>query len=294
MKLSAAIATKGRPDVLRETLESLARCRPQPHELIVVDGDEAGSAEPVVQEMAAADGIAPLHYLSSAPGLTRQRNRALERAEGDVVVFVDDDVEADPRLFERLERAYRDPAVVGVTGKVIESSGRRFGNKRSLVRRLMAGRAPEGTMSSFGYPRRLQDVDSERDIEFMQGCLMSARREHAVRLGFDEELPGYGLAEDEDFSYRLSRVGRIRYLPDAVVVHKNQGFRSSQLREFNKTVVVNRTYLFRKNFPDRTLLDRLKFAGLILVLAAHRVVNREWSGVRGLAEGAAAAWRTRS
>ena len=148
-------------------------------------------------------------------------------------------------------------------------------------------------MSSFGYPRRLQDTESERDVEFMQGCLMSARRDAVERVGFDEELPGYGLAEDEDFSYRLSRVGRLRYLPDAVVVHKNEGFRGSELRAFNRTVVVNRTYLFRKNFPDRTLLDRLKFAGLILVLAAHRLVNREWAGLVGLAEGSLAAWRDR-
>lgn len=292
MKLSAAIATRGRPDVLRATLESLAACDPQPHETIVVDGDESRSAEPVVRAFEDRPG-APLRYLSSPPGLTRQRNVALEHAAGDVIVFLDDDVEVDRDLFRVLEQGYADAGVVGVTGKVIEDSGRRFGNKRSAMRRLLAGRAREGTMSSFGYPRRLQDVDAEHDVEFMQGCLMSARLDQAVPLGFDEELPGYGLAEDEDFSYRLSRVGRIRYLPGAVVLHKNEGFRGARLREFNRSVVVNRAYLFRKNFPDRTFLDRVKFAGLILVLAAHRVVNREWPGVRGLAEGAVAAWRTR-
>jgi glycosyltransferase involved in cell wall biosynthesis len=145
-------------------------------------------------------------------------------------------------------------------------------------------------MTRFGYPRRLQDVHAERDVEFMQGCLMSGRRPVVARVGFDEALPGYALAEDEDFSYRLSREGRVRYLPDAVVVHKNTGFRSAPTRAFNRDVAVNRTYLFRKNFR-RGPLARLQFAGLMAVLAAHRVLNREWGGVRGLLEGLVEAWR---
>ncbi|MGI8873933.1 MAG: glycosyltransferase family 4 protein, partial [Egibacteraceae bacterium] len=38
----------------------------------------------------------------------------------------------------------------------------------------------------------------------------------------------------------------------------------------------------------------LQFAGLILVLAAHRAVNGEWEGVRGLASGSLEAWRDRA
>ena len=147
-------------------------------------------------------------------------------------------------------------------------------------------------MTAFGYPRRIQDVDRERDVEFMQGCFMTARTEVAARLRFDEALAGYALAEDEDFSYRLSREGRIRYLPAAVVDHKNIGFRSLGSREFNRMVVRNRAYLFRKNFP-RTLASRIQFAMLILLLMVHRAVNREWSGVAGLAQGSLEAWRAR-
>jgi len=126
----------------------------------------------------------------------------------------------------------------------------------------------------------------------MSGCFMTARRDIAERIGFDEDLPGYGLAEDEDFSYRLSRVGRIRYLPDAVVEHRKIGFRSHDSRDFGRLVVVNRAYLFRKNF-ERTPLARVQFALLVLVLLAHRLVNREWRGAAGLVDGAREAWRTR-
>jgi len=288
VRFSVVIATRGRPDDLRQTLAGLRALDPPPAEVVVVDGDAARSAEPVAD--AALGDRMPLRYLPSAPGLTRQRNLGVREAEGDVVVFLDDDVEVDSRLLGVLDAAYRDPSVVGATGLVIEAGERRFGNKRSLVRRLLFGQQAEGTLTRFGYPRRLQDAESERDVELMQGCLMSARREQAAKVGFDERLPGYGLAEDEDFSYRLSRLGRVRYLPGAVVHHKNTGFRSTGTRSFNRTVVVNRAYLFRKNFPQ-TPSARAGFAGLVLVLIAHRAVNRDWDGVRGLVDGSLAAWR---
>jgi GT2 family glycosyltransferase len=284
-RISVVIATKGRPDDLRATLASLARLDPAPEELLVVDGDPDRSAEPVAGEAPAAT------YLHTPPGLTLQRNRGVRAAGGDVVVFLDDDVDVDTDLLARLGAAYADPAVVGATGRVIEGDPRRFGNKRSRVRRLLF-RGPDGTFTRFGYPLRLQDVDSERDVQLMQGCLMSARRASAEAVGFDEQLAGYGLAEDEDFSCRLSRTGRVRYMPDAVVRHKNTGMTSSAVRRFNRDVVVNRAYLFRKNFA-RTPTARAGFCALVALLIAHRVVNREWDGVRGLLDGSVQAWRAR-
>ena len=294
MRASVVIATKGRPEPLAKTLASLAGCDPPPAEVIVVDGDEHESARVVVEAAAeATDGRRrpPLQHASCEPGLTRQRNRGIDLATGDLVVFVDDDVAFEPNLLEALAGAYAHPSVVGATGRVREDEGRRFGNSRSAVRRLLSGRGEEGTMTRFGYPRRIQDATLARDVEFMPGCLMSARRSVAELVRFDERLPGYGLAEDEDFSYRLSRIGRIRHVPAAAITHERTGGQASGTRRFNREVVVNRAYLFRKNFR-RTWLARIQFGMLVVVLIVHRGINREWEGIRGLIEGSVAAWRS--
>jgi GT2 family glycosyltransferase len=123
-----------------------------------------------------------------------------------------------------------------------------------------------------------------RDVEFMPGPLMTARREHAAAVRFDERLAAYSLGEDDDFSYRLSRRGRIRYVPEAVVYHHELGWRNIDRRKMDRLRVVNHSYLFRKNYR-RTWRARAGFARHIGVLFAHRVVNREWSAVRGLLEG---------
>jgi hypothetical protein len=176
--------------------------------------------------------------------------------------------------------------VVGATGCVREPSSNRVGGKESRVRRLLPGGGAEGTFTRFGYPHRLVHVDQPRDVQFMQGCFMTARLEDARRTGFDEALTGYGLAEDEDFSCRLARLGRIRYLPEAVVEHANRGFAKRDTRAFGRQVVANRAYLFRKNFRQ-TPLARAQFALLLLVLIGHRVANGDGQGARGLLEGAA-------
>ena len=286
------IATKGRPDDLRKTLASLRRCDPPPDELIVVDGDPGRTAAPVVDVHREAGDRPPARYEATAPGSCRQRNLGTDLARGDVVVFCDDDVEFDPGIFAVLERAYADPEVVGVTARVVEEDDRIAGGPTRL-RRLLPGGGTQGTLTRFAYPRRIVDLDVPRDVEFLHGCFMSARRPLAAELRFDERLTGYGLAEDEDLGYRLSRRGRVRYEPRAVVVHHRLGSGGMDTREFNRRLVVNRAYLFRKNFPERGRAARLQFALLIGLLALHRTVNRDWPGVRGLASGARAAWRGR-
>jgi GT2 family glycosyltransferase len=289
VRVTLVIATRRRPESLRATLASLARCEPLPAEVLVVDGDEAGSAGPIAEEARGLLGV-PVGYVRSPAGLTRQRNAGVRAAGGDVVAFADDDVEFAPGTFAALAAAYDDPAVVGVTGRVVEHEPRRVGGARSRVRELLRLGRAQGTMTAYGYPRRLTDLEAARDVEFMHGCLMSARREAAVAVGFDERLPGYGLAEDEDFGYRLSRTGRVRYEPGASVVHLARGRSSAEQRAFNRTLVVNRSYLFRKSF-DRGAASRLRFAALVALLAVHRALNGEWQGVRGLGEGAWAALR---
>jgi len=278
LRVSVVVCTLRRPESVAVALEALAACRPKPFEVLVVDGDTERSAQ------AATAAGAGVIYVPSAPGLTHQRNVALAATNGDVVMFLDDDARPAPDLFARLPASYDDPGVVGATGRVIEPHSHAVGHQTSRLRRALFGTRREGTFTRFGYPRRLTFLDTPRRVEFMPGCFMSARLAPARQVGFDERLTGYGLAEDEDFSYRLSRLGPITYDPSLVVVHDNSGFAGSDTRSFSARVVVNRVYLFRKNFPQ-TPATRLQFAGFVLLLAIHRMLNLDGRGVLGIFDG---------
>lgn len=279
-----------RPEVLRTTLESILSCDPLPLEIIVVDGDEEhASSRPVVESF----DHSLLRYVNTAPGLPYQRNQAIDLALGNVIVFFDDDVKVEPRTFEALAASFEDPSVLGVTGRVIEREHRKVFGKHSPLRKLVPGSGTEGSFTRYGYPRRLVDRDTKRDIHFMHGSCMAVRTEVARSVRFDEKLRGYALGEDEDFSFRVSRHGRIVYDPNVIVHHAKVGATGSDARRFGRQVVVNRHYLFHKNFPTG-IFARLQFGLLIAMLILHRLLNREWSGALGLLDGVAAIWKNKA
>jgi glycosyltransferase involved in cell wall biosynthesis len=285
LRLSLIIATKDRPTSLLDALESSARELPSNGEVIVVDGDPERSAESVVRRLAHQHPDMDIRYVASEAGAALQRNVGIDLARGDIVIFIDDDCTVEPGLFEVLTSAYGDPSVVGATGRIDGPSFERLGsNPHSRLRWLLLGGGRQGSMTSFGFRRPIIDVEQARDVQYMPGPLMSARHDLAAEVRFDERLAAYSLGEDDDFSYRLSRRGRIRYEPSAVVNHHELGWRHMDRRQMDRLQVVNRTYLFRKNFAQ-TLRARASFATLIAVLCAHRVLNREWSGLRGLVDG---------
>lgn len=284
MRFSVIIATLGRSEILARTIASVALTQPPPHELIVIDGDEERSSEVSTR----GEHPFPVRYDTAPRGLPKQRNAGIDRAEGDVIVFVDDDVELPTDTFEVLERVFADNGVLGATARIVEPASDRIGKKHSPVRNLLPGGGEEGRFTRYGYPRRLVDLETERDIHFMHGSFMSVRAEVAREVRFDELLPGYALAEDEDFSYRVSRRGRIRFVPELHVFHAKAGHGSRNARAFGRTLVVNRSYLFRKNFKSGPV-PRLQFALLIVLFMAHRLVNREFDELKGLVEGVIAA-----
>ncbi len=285
VSFSVIIVTKGRPEPLKEALESAAIMLPTGSEVIVVDGDLDRSAHKVVCEMRSRFADVDISYIPSPPGVTLQRNLGIDAAGGEVVVFVDDDCKVEPGLFDTLAATYEDPTVVGATGRVGAASRDRFGPRaHSRLRWLLVGGGRQGTMSSFGFRRPIVDVEEPRDVEFMPGAFMSARRRVAAGVRFDESLNGYCLGEDDDFAYRLSRQGRICYRPAASVFHQELGVRNMDRRKMNRLQVINRAYLFRKNFAQ-TFRARVGFSALLAMLCAHRILNREWSGLGGLIEG---------
>ncbi|HEV2981137.1 MAG TPA: glycosyltransferase family 2 protein, partial [Solirubrobacteraceae bacterium] len=252
-------------------------------DVIVVDGDPDRSAAEPFAELRQAHPDVSARYIASEPGMTLQRNKGIDASRGNVVVFIDDDCTVEPDLFEALARVYRDRSVIGATGLILEPANARFASNGRL-RRLLIGGGQEGTMNRFGFRRPLVDLERAHEMQFMYGPLMSARREYAADVRFDESLGAYALGEDDDFSYRLSRRGRLRYEPTAVVHHHEMGRRGMDLRKINRIHVVNKTYLFHKNFPV-TLRARACFAALLGMLFIHRVLNREWSGLLGLTDG---------
>ena len=98
IRLTLAVPTHNRAATLAETLASLAAQRLPADvdtECIVVDNNSSDRTPAVVDEAAARAPFAIRRVFETGPGSSFARNRAVDEAAGDFILFIDDDAVAD-------------------------------------------------------------------------------------------------------------------------------------------------------------------------------------------------------
>jgi glycosyltransferase involved in cell wall biosynthesis len=151
-------------------------------------------------------------------GLSGARNSGVERADGDIVVFLDDDARAEPGWLEALLASYDDESVLGVGGLVLADWA-------SMTR---PGWLPEEFLWVVGCS--YQGLPSGKaELRNPLGANMSFRRSAFDKAGLFDSSVGRSFAasrplgcEETEFSIRLLEAapyGRIMYEPLAVVHH---------------------------------------------------------------------------
>jgi len=196
----------------------LAQTRPVSEVIVVVDHspellERASSRWP--QRVAAAGPAVRVTHSYGAKGLSAARNTGIQLARAGVVIFLDDDAEAEPDWSERLVAEYADPSVLVCGG--------------AAVPRLVGHRPPWWPVefdwvigcSYLGLPTR------QADVRNVIGANMSVRRAALLELnGFADGVGRVGTmpfgCEETDLCIRLTQrwpEARIVYQPAARVQH---------------------------------------------------------------------------
>ncbi len=148
-------------------------------------------------------------------GLSGARNTGVRVARSDVVAFLDDDAEADPRWLEQLLAQYKVPCVVGAGGRAVA---------------VWPGRRPKWMPTEFdwvvgcsytGLPETVAPVRN------LLGASMSFRRYLFDQFGgFDTDMGRQGVlplgCEETEFAIRVRRNiagAEIVHVPGAIVRH---------------------------------------------------------------------------
>jgi len=270
--LSVIICTRDREESLRECLNSLFRQSRMPDEVIIVDdGKLDGSATTALVQ---THGI-PCHYLrKEMPGLTASRNLGVRHAEGDVVLFLDDDVVLDAGYVAAIIEPFEsdpDGSIGGATGAL------RIHYRRGVLTFLrffgLDGRRPGAILpSGYGVPVREGEITQPMSVQWLSGCNMAYRRQVFDTLRFDERLGTYGWGEDRDFSYRVAHEWTLVAAPKAGLVHTEAqaGRTDGRLVGYMETAYFFR--YFEENMPKR-LANRLSFAWAIVGILAKNLLQ---------------------
>lgn len=203
-----AICTRNRARRLRATLASIGRLERTGIdfcELLIVDNGSTDETRETVELAKGALGIETRYIFEGEAGLSRARNRAIREAQGEIVVFLDDDVEIPPDLLQQYASAYaRWPEASCIGGKV----ELKWISKRP---RWMT----EELSALLG---KTICADEERayrgPVYYIIGCNMSFRRSVFDRVGlFNTELGYRGRIltgnEENDILRRIDRSGGV-------------------------------------------------------------------------------------
>lgn len=118
--VTVAIPTYNRAARLRETLAGIgAQDYPaSAFEVIVIDNNSTDDTAAAVAEFAHLNP-APRRVVESRQGLDYARNRAIDEARGDLILFADDDILVEPTWLTEMTRWFARETVGAVGGEVV-------------------------------------------------------------------------------------------------------------------------------------------------------------------------------
>jgi GT2 family glycosyltransferase len=206
---TVVIASRGRPEMLLETVRSVLSVRRVPSEIVIAD--QSSDPHPQLARMGSVRGCDVRYVHSQGQGLSRGRNVGLRLASQEVVVIIDDDMIAQEDSFELLLAGQRGGARTVATGRLLAAPPERP-NLTQAPAALVTRTEPE----VFRGPQPRQVVPGP-NIAVPRSVLLEIGG-YDERLGPGTRFPG---AEDHDLSLRLLDAGcEVRHVPEAVVLHR--------------------------------------------------------------------------
>ncbi|HZC35023.1 MAG TPA: glycosyltransferase [Chthoniobacterales bacterium] len=260
--ISVVIASKGRPDVLSETIDSLHRQTLKPAKIVVV--------VPTSQDLPKNQWGDDVQFVVGPNGLTSQRNKGIETIPDRIkyVGYFDDDFELKADYLEQAVAFMNaNVSIMGISGYVLADGGISRQEAKNLIANYRPGTNPKGRFFSQG------------KHHILYGCNMVIRRAVLNYETFDENLPFYSYGEDYDLSMRLEHYGLVGKFDGCIGVHLATP--AGRVREVLRgySFVANNWYFLRKGVTHLPLL--MAWIRFVLICVGKSVLVSLWNLLRG-------------
>jgi GT2 family glycosyltransferase len=202
--ITVAIPTYNRGAILIETIRRLLALEVVADAILIVDQtrDHPPAVERELTTFASSGAIQWLRL--PEPSIPHAMNEALQRANTELVLFLDDDVEPSPRLVIEHASAHHDETLWAVVGQILQpdEEPRHF------------ARPADDLEFHFNH-------DAPANVTNVMAGNLSVKRERALSIGgFDENYIGAAYRFETDFALRIiAAKGTIRFEPRASLRH---------------------------------------------------------------------------
>lgn len=200
-KISVVIPVKNEEDVISNCFEGIFSQSYEPYEVIVVDGHSTDKTVEKAKRF-------PVKIIYEDYGtIGGARQVGLENVKGEYVAFTDADCIPERNWLENLIKEFNGD-IVGVGGGIKNIGEGLWGKSIALIMNTFVGSADSVQGRLF---------EEKRFVKSISGCNSMYRRETLMEIG------GFNVAlsvnEETELNRRLSKVGKLLYTPDAMVLH---------------------------------------------------------------------------
>jgi len=210
--VSVLIPTRNNEKTIEACLRSISRQTVSDFEVVVVSDASTDRTLEIAARFAEGDARFRVYSLAESRGISTARNFLLDKARGDIVVFLDGDAFSPEDWLEKLTRPLEDPEV-GCTG----------GPDKVPPDHPLLLRCIDYSMHSFIGSGSMRKSGNPLVRYLPAGCNMAVRRDVIDRVGrFNCVFKSRG--EEKDLANRIRKAGfRIVYVEDAWVWHWRRG-----------------------------------------------------------------------
>lgn len=248
-RFSVAIPTYCRTEYLQRLLDDLmaqtASVKLSEYEILVCDNSAEKSAEPVVKSLKSSKFSNVVYTSTGQNSIAEARNRLLESARGEAIIFVDDDQRVEPGFLQSVETFW------------VSWKGRMGGAKFRVQAQYVLEKPRwfrRGGFFSWPIPPEGGDVIRLST----NGCLFDMNKIKGLSFTQRKSCSILSPGEDLDFSLRLKKAGERIVSAPSILVYE-------VIPPARETVA----YLLQRDFhraqPYGEFLRRGDFGGSVLV-----------------------------
>ena len=240
VRISVIVPTYNNADILHHCLDALM-AQDFPHdqyEIIVVDDGSRDATSQIVSQYTQKTPIVQYFYQPNQ-GPAAARNHGAQCANGDIIMFTDDDCEPQRNWVTEMYRPFNES-----NGEIAAVKGAYRTSQKSVIARF----------AQTEFENRYRRMRNIQYIDFVDTYAAAFRREIFLSLnGFDTRFP-VANNEDVEFSYRMASKGhKMVFNPNAIVYHKHPDTIYRYLKvKFGRAYWRMAVY---KSFPDKMKSD---------------------------------------
>lgn len=286
--LTAVIPTRNRPNDLAKAVASVRVQTRPPDEFIIVDQSPGNESRALVDALMSGEERIRLVYIHDPriSGLVEAKRVAAERACGDIICFLEDDVILEPDYIEQIELGFSGrPDMVGCCG-IVTNPPNQTAIYEILFKLFHRGIFMDTRVGLYGRFNGRGNMLIASDM--LSGGLSAWRREVFKVVPFDV-LNGFHMFEDIDFSTRVARYfgSRLYINPNARLEHhcspiNREVLGPRQQRKLTECIVY---YKKRCDWPGATYALSWLLLGMLLESVFQSYSARSLEPLQGYCAG---------